>query len=53
MKRLTLIALLACALPALADRLPLPANTPARYVRGPLNFRLAVTSSSARMRADR
>lgn len=31
MKRLTLIALLACALPALADRLPLPANTPGSF----------------------
>lgn len=31
MKHLTLIALLACALPALADRMPLPANTPASY----------------------
>jgi hypothetical protein len=31
MKRLALIALLGCALPALADRLPLPAGTPASY----------------------
>ncbi len=31
MKRLALIAFLGCALPALADRLPLPAGTPASY----------------------
>ena len=31
MKRLALIALLGCALPALADRMPLPANTPASF----------------------
>ena len=31
MKRILLISLLACALPALADRLPLPAATPASY----------------------
>lgn len=31
MKRLALIALLGCALPAFADRMPLPANTPASF----------------------
>ena len=31
MKHLSLIALLAIALPALADRMPLPANTPASF----------------------
>lgn len=31
MKRLFLIALLGCAFPALADRLPMPANTPASF----------------------
>jgi hypothetical protein len=31
MKRLTLIALLGLALPAFADRMPLPANTPASF----------------------
>ena len=31
MKRLALIALLGCTLPAFADRMPLPANTPASF----------------------
>lgn len=31
MNRLALVALLGCALPALADRLPLPPGTPASY----------------------
>ena len=31
MKRIAIILLLAAALPALADRVPLPANTPASY----------------------
>ena len=31
MKTLTLIALLGCAVPALADRLPMPANAPASF----------------------
>ena len=31
MKRLLLVTLLGCALPALAHRMPMPANTPASY----------------------
>lgn len=31
MKTITLIALLGCAFPALADRLPMPANAPASF----------------------